>query len=315
MAHLLLITILRTRCKAACHWLILIACLLGWSPAAARELRLERASGYVVSATINDQPVRLRIDPGAPGYIVLNPDAARKIGLKGSLISSSVSIGPTKLEGETNQVSLVVDEMRSKARVVWVERNITDIADGIISPEVLPYERVTLQFSSSDLSHRRYALPMRYDASRGLHYAQAIGDENLFVRFSVEQPTSLATASAGALIAAAYRGQRAGAAVSEPVRFGITRPVRPMRLGEALLLQGFPVTLFGVRTSDNRGKLALPDDPNADPDEIVVTGQAKSKQPRLLLLTLGRDRLGGCSSTTYSKPERTLSLQCAAAPA
>lgn len=280
----------------------------------AQELRLDNAAGHVVTVSINGTPVRLRVDPGAPGTIVLNPSAARRIGLKGSLISSSVAIGPVKLEGETNRVSLAVGDARSKERVIWTDRDVTEGADGIISPEVLPYETLVLSLGPAGGEQRRYDLPMRYDPSRGLHYAQEVGGETMFVRFSIEQPFSLATASSGALIAAAHNGQWAGDATSEVVRFGVSRPMRPMRLARPLLLRDLPVTRFKVRTSDNRGRLALPSDPAIDPDEIIVTAKAKGKQPRLLLLTIGRDRLSGCS-ITYSKPSRTLSLLCDAAPA
>ena len=50
-------------------YLILLVALFGFaaSPAAGADLTLSAESSYIIEAQVNGQPVRLRVDPGAPG--------------------------------------------------------------------------------------------------------------------------------------------------------------------------------------------------------------------------------------------------------
>lgn len=63
---------------------VVAACLALGSvaPAAASGIRLDKASDYIVEAEMNGQKLRLRVDPGANGVIVLNRDAAERAGLR-----------------------------------------------------------------------------------------------------------------------------------------------------------------------------------------------------------------------------------------
>jgi hypothetical protein len=109
----------------------------------------------------------------------------------------------------------------------------------------------------------------------------------IFVEFSLLQPHSLATASAGALIAASHGGEWTGEARPALIKFGIERPIRPMRLARPLEIGGFALPALHVRTGDHRGNFQLPPDaappPSSeagqDPDEIVVTGNVRAPAP------------------------------------
>lgn len=290
--------------------LFLFVLLLLPSAAWADDLTLDAASDHIIAVEVNGHPLRLKVDPGSSGYLILNPAAARAAGLKGSLIGSQTSIGPVVLDGKSNRVRLTVDGSTTRQRVVWVDRDVTTGADGIISPAALPFDNVTLELSAGSARSATFVLPMRYDHGLGLFFPYSAGGDTIIARLSTVQPLSMATASAAAVIAAAQGGSWSAEPRREHIRFAVERPVRPMALSRPVDLSGFAVDRFLVRISDNRGGHRLPADAPADPDEIVVAAKAKDKQPRNLHLTLGVDRLGACQSVTYRRASQSLALRC-----
>jgi hypothetical protein len=52
------------------------------APASAADLLLDHRSGFVIPIEVNGHTLRLRVDPGANGVIVLNPEAAQRVGLR-----------------------------------------------------------------------------------------------------------------------------------------------------------------------------------------------------------------------------------------
>lgn len=290
--------------------LTLLVLLCFSAPAWAENLTLDAASGHIISVEVNGFPLRLKVDPGSAGYIILNPAAAQAAGLKGSLVGSKAPIGPVVLNGKSNRVRLTVGGSTTRRRAVWVDRDATKDADGLISPAALPFDHVTLELSEPSADQSLFVLPMRYDDGRGLFFPFQAGEDEITIRFSTVQPLSMATASAAALIAASHGSSWSGEPRSEHIRFGVERPVRPMSLSRALELNGFVIDRFLVRTSDNRGQHELPADAPVDSDEIVVTAGAQDKQARNLLLTLGLDRMNACSSITYSMASQSLTLRC-----
>jgi hypothetical protein len=102
-----------------------------------------------------------------------------------------------------------------------------------------------------------------------------------------------------------------GAEASQTIAFGVSRPVRPMALHKPIDLDGFSTDRFLVRTRDNRGAYSLPPDA-VDPDEILVTADSRSRQPERLQLILGREQFSSCSSLTFERALRRLTLRCAA---
>ena len=276
----------------------------------AADLTLESASGHVIPVEVNGRRLMLRVDPGVSGYIILNPAAAKQAGLKGSLIGLRAPIGPVTLRGETDRTRVSIGGVVSRIRVAWADRDVFPGADGLISPEAMPYDRVTLKMAPPSGTAKTINLPVSYATSEGIYLRFKVGDENVTARFSTANPWTQATASAGAHIASHFGGFWKAPATRQVIKFGVDRPVRLMGLQRSLNLIGLSVDQFFVRTSDNGGGLALPADQAADPDEIVVTAKVKSKQPRRLALVVGLDRLASCSSVTYHRVVKRLSFAC-----
>jgi hypothetical protein len=283
------------------------------SPAASNELTLDASSGFVIPVEVNGRTLRLKVDAGTPGYVVLNPQAAQAAGLKGSLLPVTAKIGPVKLEGKTRATGVVISGLRMRKRVVWLDRNIVEGADGVISPRELPHDRVEFRFGPERPGEVASEIPTAFRMDRGVHHLYEVAGRKVEISLSNVDPASFATASAAALLAASNGSKWAGEVEARPILFGVERSVRPMRLDRPVLLGRFEVRNFLVRTGDDRGAYSLPTDPAADPDEIVVTGSRKSKQKARVALDLGVDRLGRCSRMIYDKLAQRLTLWCVAA--
>lgn len=279
------------------------------APSAAADLTLDFESGFTVPVELRGRTVRLRVDLEAPGHPILNPAAAEALGFRGSLFGARAAIGPVRIPGRTNGARYRVGGTELRHRFVWFDRPLVEGADGIVSPHDLPYDRIVFRLRPPLAGETRTVLAMDFDRSSGLFHPLAVGGQTVRLQFSTLQPLSLATASAGAHIGGLLGGAWDGEGREAPIEFGVSRPVRPMRLARALDVQGFRLDSLLVRTRDHRGSFELPADPSDDPDEVVVTGA--SRQRARLGLTVGMDRLSRCSSIEYDRTARRLTLNCA----
>ena len=277
--------------------------------AAAADLIVDSATSFLIDATINGHPVRLRVDPEASGYVILNPEAVARIGLRRSMLGSRTRIGPVLLSGSSKVAEISIDGVTGDRRVVWIDRPAIDGADGLISPADLHYEHVTFQIGAVRAGESSFEVPMAFERGFGLHYPLTLGERSFRFKFSLMKLHSLATAGAGAQLAALYGGTWTGEATDQVIDFGVMRPVRSMTFERPVDILGFRLGGFRVRTGDNRGDLSLPPDPDADPDEVVVTG--RSRQRAAFVVHVGLDRLSSCSSLVWNNLTRRMTLNCA----
>jgi hypothetical protein len=137
------------------------------------------------------------------------------------------------------------------------------------------------------------------------------GRPQIEVRFGLDIPRTVVTASTGAKLAELHGGSWAGEAFAHVIGFFVARPVRPMAFARMVTLGGLSFDRALVRGSDFRGRNALPTDPPADPSEIVVRGDA-GKTRAVYNALLGQDLLSRCSSISYATQSRVLTLRCLA---
>jgi hypothetical protein len=293
--------------KRGMKWLAALFALIA-SPAAAADLVVDAASNFTIEATINGQAVRLRVDPEVSGYVILNPDTVARIGLRRSLLGSRTQIGPVRLTGSSKVAEVSIGGVTADRRVVWIDRPAIEGADGLIGPADMHYENVTFALGPVRAGEAAFDLALEFERSFGLYFPLTIGEHAFRFQFSLMKPASLATAGAGAALAELNGGAWAGEALDQVIEFGVVRPVRPMALARPLDLQGLRVARFRVRTGDNRGDLTLPPDPDADPDEVVVTGA--SRQRAAFVVHIGMDRLSDCSTLVWNNVTRHIRLNC-----
>lgn len=279
------------------------------APASAKDLILNPASGYIIDATINGVPVRLRVDPETSGFIILNGEAAKRIKLRRSMIGARTMIGPIRVNGFTKVARVSIGGVTGRRRLVFSDRVAAPGADGLIGPGDMPFDRVTFQLRAPAAGERLTAVPMQWERSFGLFHPVTFGDQAVRFRFTTLRNDSVATAAAGAVIAAAHGGAWSGAPGEQMIKYEVIRPVRPMTLARPASFGGLPLDRFHVRTGDSRGNAVLPTDPAADPDEIVVTGDRKRQKARYDL-SLGLDWLSACSSLAWDNRAKVMTLSC-----
>jgi hypothetical protein len=136
-----------------------------------------------------------------------------------------------------------------------------------------------------------------------------VGGEPMRIRFNPNHPRTFATAGAGVRLAAALDGRLAGETESVAIAFGVSRPVRTLRLARPLAVGPLSLSTLGVRTVDFGNATAIREE-DGDPEEIVVTGGGRrdTKRDRI---ALGADALARCSSIVFDKPARQVRLTCA----
>ena len=279
-------------------------CSANAAPVVMPELTLLPDAGGIVQVLINNRPARLRVEFDADSIPVLNPDAAKRLGLKSGLfVGARTSVGPIKLKGKVASASFASAGTSIKRRFVWFDRDVTSGADGVIGPSQLPYSAVTMQLRETRPDDRDFPVPVALNPPglevSGLYAPQLLEGATLFARFSLTRPTTLATASGGAILQRTIGGDYAGPVLQRVVHYGVQRPVRVLRLARPARMGGFSLTRTEVRGSAAADAAEM----GGDQDEIVVTAQ---KDSRPGVVTLGRDVLGACASVRYVRPGKLL---------
>jgi hypothetical protein len=269
----------------------------------------------VVTATVNGVPGRIRIDPAVRALPLLSPGWAQRAGLRAGPFGFGYLVGPLQVDGVTTVTRIAVGRgaRALRRRVGWTARPFTDDADGVIGPGGMPQQVIRFVLRDPGPGERTTTLPLVREggvfASWGGMYALVdVGGVPMRVRFDPNYPRTLATAGAAVRLALAHDGRIAGETESVEIAFGIRRPVRMLRLARPLAIGSLSLSSLGVRTADF-GSAASIREVNPDPDEIVVTGQARRHGADRL--TLGADVLNRCSSIVFDKMAWQIRLNCA----
>lgn len=274
-------------------------------------------SQYIVQAEARGRPLRLKVDPGAPFFIVLNDKVAKDLRLIGTK-AATLAVGPMRLKAATRNEKMTIGGVTASKPVMWVKGQSLRDVDGIINPANLPGDRITLQIRAPQANEQIIELPMQFDRQRGLYYEFDYGGQLILTRFTLDDPLTTTTGAAASVIAKRRNGLWEGSPFTHQVRFGIARPLRRMVLGETLIVKGFPVKELAVRILDDRGSYLLPDKDAAvvpserEEDGIIVTGKNRRNYgaPHFWLM-IGQKDLSRCSSISYDNKAKRMILACA----
>ncbi|MDF7777548.1 hypothetical protein P1X14_19995 [Sphingomonas sp. AOB5] len=289
-------------------WKPLLAIALLAAPADEPELLV--IGDGIVDGVVNGVPARIKLDPGAPGSPIFNPDFAARAGFKPSMIGFIARIGPVKVPGATDVVRIDIGRGEFKRRAGWFQVPYVTGADGAIGPGMLDAPVVRYQMRPAQPGERAVSLPMADYGRAGIGTKLQVGGDTIVVRFSLMRDYSIATAGAGAAIAQFQSGAFDKPPEQMLVYLGVIRTVRHMAIRSPLEIGPLSITGLMVRTGDFGTTESIPeaDAPEADPDEIVVTGGKKGR--RELRVEIGRDYLDNCSSIVFDKPKKTITLSC-----
>lgn len=307
---------------ALCVPLLASGCATSGTNSADRvnETVLDNASSYIIHAQARGHPLRLKVDPGAPFFILLNDKVAKELRLV-STKSAKLAVGPMRLNGNTRNEKLTIGSVTASKPIMWIKGQAIADADGVINPAHVPGDRVTLQIGKPSPGERVIELQMRFDRQRGLYHEFDYGGQLILTRFTLAEPLTTTTGATASVIAKRRRGLWEGGLFTYPVRFGVPRPVRNMVLSDTLSVKGFPVRKFAVRILDDRGSYRLPDkeavvdiaeeDVKEQEEHVIVTAQSKRRYgaPHFWMM-IGRNDLSRCSSISYETKAKRMILSC-----
>ena len=276
-------------------------------------LPLTAQNEYLVEAQVRGRTLRLRVDPSAPGNILINGSVARSLGLEGS-INTTFQVGPVQLKGTTRTERITVTGVEGVQPIMWFDHEMVSGADGTINPARLSARRVLMKLGNPVPGEIEFALPMEFDEERGLYHSAGFARDTLLARFTLSDRLTTATGATAAELAKRAGGEWAGDIFTYPVRYGIRRPVRMMLLNQPVTIMRFELSRIAVRIRDNVGGHILPRDfqPEAQADDVTIVGKAPRRRfgEAQHWLMIGRDDLGGCSSVTYDRKSSSLIFRC-----
>tara|TARA_B100000678_G_scaffold290574_1_gene303867 strand:- start:483 stop:1514 length:1032 start_codon:yes stop_codon:yes gene_type:complete len=280
----------------------------------AEPLSFDAADGFLMDATIDGHPVRLRVSLRSKG-IELNPETARRIGLESRGRSTAMQLGKKMVDGGYAQAEVLIGTARSYPRVEWFDADVGDGVDGVINIAYLPAPSVTLNLRPRREADRPTILPTVDRGGFAVVYRHREGNRTIDVRPDLASSQTVLTTATGAYLAERLGGTWSGTDRPHPIVYGIARPVRPMAFATPLIIGNFRIDEALVRLRDYQGDDLLPsfDTGEDDEDTIMVVGD-EDRTAAVHFLYLGRDVLGRCASITYTRASQELELICPPPP-
>lgn len=277
------------------------------------ELSLDMADP-VIDVRIGDVPLRLRVALNQKRLIELNPGAAERLRAdpphRRFHFESGFEalIGRETLQGIQASAPITLNDRKMLVTVASHGRDCCAGVDGEIGIGLLPYATIRLIRAQAPVPSWTAAFLIDDNEEHGPQASVQLGRETVFVQFSLERLDSVATASAGVILAKAHGG-RLGQGGSTIAAFGIERPTTMLNFPRPIVIGGFPYVRVPVRTADFGGKYSFPTDPG-EPGDIEVRRKVVAQDPWPVVL-IGRDRLGTCAEISFDAMTRTLTLRCA----
>ena len=280
------------------------------------------AAAPIVTVSIDGQPLRLRVDPGADRHVEINASAAQRLGLANP--ARLVGGKPVDLGHSTTQVGKVrtVEDSSGEllgyqGRIIpmtlaWPKADLFAGADGIINPRYLPHESIRIVRRAATAADATTILPMRWSSERGLLGTHPAAGKDIDIIIQPSAPVTLATAAAASLLARDHGGTLTGPARTLPIGHGVSRPVRDVVFARPVAVAGVPVKKVATRVFDWSGKTDIPD-ADLGPGEAVVKSSA-GQQRQWAKLTLGADLLAACAEIGFMPEPLAITLVCPALP-
>jgi hypothetical protein len=266
-------------------------------------LTLDRADP-AIDATVAGVPARLAVALDTRDTVELAPAFA---GRPADLVwqeDSSEEVGRVRVNTRMAGGEVSVGGLVAPMKLTTHDRPCCGGHDGEVSPLRLPWS--TVRIGTSALPERRW--PAAFDDVSGLTIPWKTPAGTIRLILSPTSPQTIATASAGAILAKLQGGHFEGEGRRAVVAFAIERQVRDLLFDRPATLLGFTLSRVAVRYADFAGGRALPED--APDGGIQVKRRGPSPQHEWAAITIGRDLLDACPAISVYRAGPTVGLSC-----
>jgi hypothetical protein len=297
---------------------------------------LELSDGQKIEMSVNGQSVTAFAAPGMPSNLTLSNTLAQSIFGKGANKFASTferilaalakdefdtsppqyiqsAVGSVKVRGQQRPAKISFDSRTDKKLVTWHQTDVHNFGEALAGPYAIPAPVIRFILRPTKPGETRFSMPLFSDGRREIASTRMIiGKTKVYFAFAPHFETTLATAGAGSVIAQNHGGEFVGDPKPVVVAFNVARPARPVQLKTPVAIGQIALSKLLVRSRDYGDTNAIKEakSPNGgEEDEILVQAKRKGTSPEYFVY-VGNDLLKNCSSITYDKPGKTVTLSC-----
>lgn len=256
----------------------------------------------VVDVRINNEPLRLLVDPRMPDALTLNASAAARAGVRvAPMMQARLVVDDASLLARLARPNIRYANGRQRRSMAIVFRSdVVSGADGVIGPGALPYDRITITFGAAASPARTREFSLR-SADEWYPRVTLAPDITARMDFNLTAEETMFNRPAVAELERARLMFSAGELASRPLIFGLATMMQPATLDPSVTLQGFVPAPAMARTN---APILSAD----DTDVVMVEGEGRAQELRV---SLGRGALEGCWSIAVDRSRRMLTVTCA----
>ncbi|WP_157498017.1 hypothetical protein [Gilvimarinus chinensis] len=275
-----------------------------------------------ITTKLNGVEVNLAIDATLKSYVILNPEPAKKAGLKKSFFSSVKKYVRDKtIKGSVDEAKIEIRGKERKVRVVWFERNYVHDSryDGVIGLNEIGTNSVKLNFCSQNLnsddeSYVTKTIPFKYENKRVL--VESVLPDRLDVMFDLNHRHINIGSDAYSYMLSEGMLKKSNQYAYQELEFGYYLPSRKISLITSIL-NGVVVDSENVFTPISEHQMV--DDQSGSIDgeyidaieEVVTYGYKPKKDAEFKsFIKLGSSALPNCRSLTFDLKNKLINLSC-----
>jgi len=259
----------------------------------------------IVEATINNQVVRIEVDPSFPDFIVFNADTAARLELQ----NVPMAVGNAQLDDARITGNIVRPRVKFEGR--RTQRVFGGVfptpgtarADAVMGPGVLPFDQIVIRFGAGAGTGEGVARTIALedpDIWRGpVEFAPGV---TMDVFFTLSRPDTIFNRPGSAALEAARLIEPAGELARRELLLGLSTQMQPLRLDPRVALQGLALGPVLARTGAPLLGASME-------DAVIVLGENENAPPAHVVV--GSTALAACFELAVDRNAKTMTLRCA----
>lgn len=265
----------------------------------------------ILDADIDGTSAKVLVEPGAAHDLTCNPSFIRRARIMARGVAPLAEVGPVTVTGGYGQVGMTLAARSGRFPIRWGPLETVRMADCVVGPRHLPFDRVRFVFGDHRAGATTVALPFKRRNLGHIYADVPVGRETLAIRFEQQYARSVLTAPAAQAIAPIHGGTSTGPLLAEPISYGVVRLIRTFKLHRPLRVGSLTLAAPYVRVQDyGRAMNIRSVDPDALKEGDLLVAAKRPKPGALKLVRVGNDDLSRCVELTVDKMKREISLTC-----